>query len=569
MFNVKNINLPTYFEKDGDIGNDSRFQKVKVYVAHTGENLNNSIFSKEVLEKMSPSLSYIPILGLISDNPKGDKDFRGHEQNVSWDKENNDVKVTFSTHAYGFVGKEHNAHFEIAGGKEWLVCDGYLWTRFDEAMSLFKEANGSKGQSMEVLDGDGYIDDQGRLVWEDGKFAGLCILGDDVPPAMTGSVISTEFSRNDIKASIKQMFAEFSSEKGDNTLAKETKKKVEDEEVTVEDKGSKEKDSKSTKDTPETKESSKSESTDTKSGEETSSEQGTDDNHSSESVEDEHAEMSVEKDKEEKDKETDEPVEDKKDKKDFAKEDTSDEDEEAEDDKASDDDEEDESKDKETFEKEDDKEDEESSEDSSDEDKDEDEEGKKKANFQLTLTQREEAVVRAVEARSGKDCWVYPMEVFENEGILKVVNYEGENRKEAYVKVAYEVNADDTIKITSSVNVVPTYLTNEEVTKLEADRKRIADLEKELTSLKAYQAQTEKEKKQAILEQAREELGEDNFAKLQSQFADITPEELEKEVALTLYKQDKLSGIKSKSTVYARNFNTTLGFGEFDNYFHK
>ena len=56
---------------------------MKIYIAHTGENLNKSIFSREVLENMIPSLSHIPILGLISEKDNGDKDFRGHEKNLS------------------------------------------------------------------------------------------------------------------------------------------------------------------------------------------------------------------------------------------------------------------------------------------------------------------------------------------------------------------------------------------------------------------------------------------------------------------------------------------------------
>ena len=44
---------------------DGRFQKVKVWIAHTGENLNNSYFEKETLESMVSTLPYIPIVGYI------------------------------------------------------------------------------------------------------------------------------------------------------------------------------------------------------------------------------------------------------------------------------------------------------------------------------------------------------------------------------------------------------------------------------------------------------------------------------------------------------------------------
>ncbi|WP_347284073.1 hypothetical protein [Lactobacillus taiwanensis] len=232
-FELNTVKLPTYFEKIEDEENkDSRFQKMKVYVAHTGVNLNNSIFSKEVLEKMLPSLSYIPILGYIDNNDDKEKDFRGHGEKIS--VSNGEVKIEYLTRAYGFVGEDHDAHFEITGGKEWLVCTGYLWTRFREAIDLFSKSNGYKGQSMEVVDGDGYVDGSGHIVFTDGKFNGLCILGNDVPPAMTGATISMEFSKTDVKNSIQEMLNEFSVfEKGAKPLTK--KKKNADEEIVKDD----------------------------------------------------------------------------------------------------------------------------------------------------------------------------------------------------------------------------------------------------------------------------------------------------------------------------------------------
>ena len=207
MIEVTTIKLPTHFE-ELESNTDSRFQKVKIYIAHTGENLNNSVFSKDVLENMIPSLSNIPILGLISENSNGESDFRGHEKTL--DITDGKFKIKFNTHAYGFVPEDNNAHFEVTGGKEWLVTDGYLWTRFIDAIELFNDASGSKGQSMEVGNVEGYTDNRGRLVFTSAMFTGLCILGDDVPPAMTGSAISTVFSKEDFKSTFKEMLAEFS-----------------------------------------------------------------------------------------------------------------------------------------------------------------------------------------------------------------------------------------------------------------------------------------------------------------------------------------------------------------------
>ena len=231
MIDVRTVSLPTRFEKSEGQEPDSRFQKVKIYIAHTGENLNHSIFSHDVLESMIPTLANIPILGYVGVNDEKNEDFRGHEKRLSID--DGKFKVSFETHAYGFVPVDNNAHFETTGGKEWLVTDGYLWTRFVDAMELFDESNGSKGQSMEISDADGYTDDRGRVVFTNATFTGLCILGDDVPPAMTGSTISTVFSKEDFKSTFEEMLAEFSAEKGEYALA--TKKKQNDEAAVVEE----------------------------------------------------------------------------------------------------------------------------------------------------------------------------------------------------------------------------------------------------------------------------------------------------------------------------------------------
>jgi len=46
-----NTSIPINFEMIEEIP-DSRFLKVKIWLCHTGENLNGSYFSKELLETM-------------------------------------------------------------------------------------------------------------------------------------------------------------------------------------------------------------------------------------------------------------------------------------------------------------------------------------------------------------------------------------------------------------------------------------------------------------------------------------------------------------------------------------
>ena len=129
-------------------------------------------------------------------------------------------------HAYGFIPEGAKSSFEIRDGKEWLVGEGYLWTKFEKSVDIFSNSNNSKSQSMEIDNIDGFIDNEGRVNVDNARFSALCILGDDVSPGMQGSTIEM-FNANSVKDEIKEMVYEF-SKKGDKSLEKDTKEKVDE-----------------------------------------------------------------------------------------------------------------------------------------------------------------------------------------------------------------------------------------------------------------------------------------------------------------------------------------------------
>ena len=202
------------FEKISDI-QDSRFMKVKVWVAHTGENRNNSIFSKELLESMIPSLANIPVLGYIIENNEKEKDFKGHEERLIIEDGSFDIK--YFGRAYGVVPQENNAKFEwqyCEDGveREFLTVEGLLWKKFDDVEEIFNRDGNAKSQSMELeLDSvKGYVNDNGVFVFTSAKFEGLCILGENVTPAMISSRVE-RFSTNSLKEDMSEMLAEFNT----------------------------------------------------------------------------------------------------------------------------------------------------------------------------------------------------------------------------------------------------------------------------------------------------------------------------------------------------------------------
>lgn len=551
MIDVTTVKLPTHFEKTEGLDNDSRFQKVKIYIAHTGENLNNSVFSYDVLENMIPSLANIPILGYVGVNDDNEEDFRGHEKRLTL--KDDKFKLSFATHAYGFIPEDNNAHFETTGGKEWLVTNGYLWTRFVDAMELFKDANGSKGQSMEVGDAEGYTDDRGRMVFTNARFTGLCILGDDVPPAMAGSTISTIFSKEDFKSTFEEMLAEFSAEKGENSLA--TKKKQDDESVvaTPSSSAANEEGKSATPASSATSSASKpAEPAKAEDDKAKASPASTDSSTSDKASGDEHegteddVEMSADKD----DKDTISL-----------------------------------NKNESAFKKEEDDNDnkEDGSDDSEDDDDPEDkkkfacgtdDKKKKKAQFELSLSDREMSFLQQVrEQYNDADVYTSIVSVFGDYGIVRVSGYELNDSQ--YFSIPYTVNADDSIKLGDKTEVFPTYLTEVEKTEVENNRAKVKDLQAQLAELKAFKSGIEMQAKEESLKNAEDDLTADQIKEIKAQFEAKTPEEIEKEIAFALYtthkKEMTTTPTSSRGGVKAVNLNSKqdYGYGSANALFHK
>lgn len=555
MIDVRTVSLPTRFEKSEGQEPDSRFQKVKIYIAHTGENLNHSIFSHDVLESMIPTLANIPILGYVGVNDEKNEDFRGHEKRLSID--DGKFKVSFETHAYGFVPVDNDAHFETTGGKEWLVTDGYLWTRFVDAMELFDESNGSKGQSMEISDADGYTDDRGRVVFTNATFTGLCILGDDVPPAMTGSTISTVFSKEDFKSTFEEMLAEFSAEKGEYALA--TKKKQNDEAAVVEEE-QKPSSGSTASDTekPASSATSSASKPAEKSASEDKEEPKTADKPAapaasdpakaedkaatpSETTEehDDNAEMSVEKGEDE----------------DISL-----------------------SENESAYSNKEDKDSDETDGDDTSDDSDEDKKKfacgdgkKKKAVFELSLSNKEHAFIDAVRAKYGNSYeWIWLEAAYEAYGIVGASQEEFSGAQ--YFRIDYSVNADDSIKLGDKTEVFPMYVTAEEKNKIESDRVKLSDLEEQIKQLTAYKAGIEMQAKEKSLDEAKGALTADQVKDIKSQFEVKTPEEIEKEIAFALYTTHKEEVMTpSRGGVKAINYSKKddYGYGSANELFHK
>lgn len=207
---------------------DDRFKKVKIFVAHTGENLNQSSFSLQALQKMSRTLPYVPIVGYLTKDEYGNVDFKGHESVI--EIVDDELIIDYLGVPFGFIPENPTIDFEFREGKEWLTVEGYLWNKFEKYIKTIEKANGRKSQSMEIINVVGYVDDRDILHIENGEFSALCILGDDVQPAMVGSTLEMFTTNKSFKDEIKEMIYEFTN-KGDVQVDKKVKEHELEQEV--------------------------------------------------------------------------------------------------------------------------------------------------------------------------------------------------------------------------------------------------------------------------------------------------------------------------------------------------
>ena len=200
--------------------------KCEVKVLYLGQNRNRSFISKEVAQEMAQTLPGTPIVGYYSEK---EEDFRDHGDQMVIDGDG--LKFNCLTKPYGFVPIDTKVWFkefedtDEFGNKtvrEYLMCEGYLWTeQYQEAKKVIEEG---RPHSME-LDEDtlkGYWStDSNRgldfFIINDAIFSKLCILGEDVEPCFEGSSVTSP----DVSSSFTLKVDEFTSTL--STMMKELK----------------------------------------------------------------------------------------------------------------------------------------------------------------------------------------------------------------------------------------------------------------------------------------------------------------------------------------------------------
>lgn len=164
---------------------NSQFSKCNVAVAYHGDNRNFSSISKDVFEKMIPSLYGIPVVGEWKEE---NEDFGSHGGKLEISDEG--IKYVETTKPFGFIDSQakvwwENVTEEDGTVHEYLFTECFLWTgRYPESEKVLE---GNSNQSMEIFVKSGNEREDGYFEITDAEFSALCILGSQVEPAFESS----------------------------------------------------------------------------------------------------------------------------------------------------------------------------------------------------------------------------------------------------------------------------------------------------------------------------------------------------------------------------------------------
>lgn len=219
----KITSLHSTFSVNGEISdNDTRFLNITIDVLHTGQNLNGSVFDKDVVDSCVESIKNTPVLGFIKyDNVSKETDFKGHEHILT--KTENGIEEKYIGSAFGVIPESCNPRWftkMCPDGKEreFLQVDALLWEKFSDATSiLYRDGEKSESMELEISSVEGYEDDDGIFHFDSFRFDGCCLLGEDVDPAMIGAnvkISEVQFTMGDfvedIQKELNDKFATFS-----------------------------------------------------------------------------------------------------------------------------------------------------------------------------------------------------------------------------------------------------------------------------------------------------------------------------------------------------------------------
>jgi hypothetical protein len=188
-----NLSVPAkieFVETEIDQFENEHITRCKLKIFYIGETADRRVFTEAFSQKLLKSLPYTPVVGYYNEEKD---DFEAHNM---------------KQYMFGHVPIDAEVSFEESNGKTYAVTDIVLFTGRED-VGLVAEKIIGKQHSLELKPGSVkyFIDkdsktQKSKVVFTEGEFYGLSVVGDDEQPAFEGSeffVANENFSLENLK----------------------------------------------------------------------------------------------------------------------------------------------------------------------------------------------------------------------------------------------------------------------------------------------------------------------------------------------------------------------------------
>lgn len=207
------VELPVTYEIDTSFDNE-KFIKMRMRIAHDGENPNKSSFKVEDLKKAEGSIKNIPILANVIFDEDGNPQFGGHDMSYEPDKtKEGEYKVIYKETPIGVVPENCNYTIEKFNDKNYVFADAFIWRGYSNYAENIIDRDAEIKISMEaIIDGYSYNAKEKIYNITDFRYSAITLLNKDFGTGMKDALATTgTFEQLEFKEKFIMMMEELKS----------------------------------------------------------------------------------------------------------------------------------------------------------------------------------------------------------------------------------------------------------------------------------------------------------------------------------------------------------------------
>ena len=147
------VKIPTTFEEVESVDDNHRgMMKLKFRIFHTELNRNNSYVSKEAAEDAMKTIADRPILAAIHQLDNGEWDFESHEMEIVTNDEGESELHYIESQVGSFSSEPAFWEHDDELNKDYVCAYGYISTQYTKAAEIIQRKNGTKNSCELVID---------------------------------------------------------------------------------------------------------------------------------------------------------------------------------------------------------------------------------------------------------------------------------------------------------------------------------------------------------------------------------------------------------------------------------